>query len=86
MKFIERLFASIPNKDVVRVADGWLNSGNARENEGKPNWHREFAGRNGWSLFNVFTENHKAYTAKNPIEANRRSINFTRFFHSQFIN
>jgi len=77
---------AVPKKDIMRLADKWLESGNPREFEGKENWHREFTGRNAWSLFNVFTENHKAYTEKNPVEANKRSINLTKLFHSQFMN
>jgi len=78
---------AIPNKDVVRVAQSWLKQGRAPENEvDAQNWHQDFYPRNIWSLFNVFTDNHKSFQEKNPVEANKRSINLTRLFHKTFSN
>lgn len=78
---------AIPNKDVVRVARSWKTSGRLPETDNeKSTFHPEFISRNAYSLFNVFTENHKHYTEKNPVEANKRSIKLTRLFHSQFSN
>ena len=76
---------AIPNKDVIRVANSWIKQGRAPENEVEAQgWHKEFYPRNGWSLFNVFTDNHKSFQEKNPVEANKRSINLTRLFYNEF--
>ncbi len=75
----------VPNKDVLKIAQLWDDSGDRSYSE-RDNWHEDFVPRNAWSLFNVFTENHKEYTEKNPVAANKRSINLTRFFNHTFMN
>ena len=76
---------AIPNKDIVRVADIWDDSGDL-DCEGQANWHKEFYPRNAWSLFNIFTENHKQYTERNPFTANQRSIRLSQMFSKTFSN
>ena len=77
---------AIPNKDVIKVANAWLKQGIAPENEAEAQeWYKDFYGRNAWSLFNVFTHNHKQFQQKNPVEANKRSIRLSRLFHERFM-
>ena len=76
---------AIPNREIVHVANNW----NFQEDEPieeNPNWHKEFQPRTAWSLFNCFTENAKEFQKKNPVNANARSIELTRFFNDTFNN
>jgi hypothetical protein len=76
---------AIPNKDIIRMADRWISSGvEPEKDETKDGWYPDFMDRNAWSLFNTFTHHHKDYQSKNLVEANRRSINLTRFFNEEF--
>ena len=76
---------AMPNKDIIKVARLWDDSGNL-DCEGQDNWHKEFYARNAWSLFNIFTENHKQYTERNPFDANQRSIRLSQMFSNTFMN
>ncbi len=77
----------IPNSDVARVAQIWDWQGREPlDNEVSDNWHKEFQDRNAWSLLNCFTENHKRIQETSPVLANKRSINLTNMFHSEFRN
>ena len=74
---------AITNNDVPVVADEWDYQGNPPIIEARP-WHKEFMPRNAWSLFNAFTEIHKDYQSKNPVEASKRSIRLSEFFLNEF--
>ncbi len=76
---------AMPNKDVVKVARIWDDSGDL-DCDGQANWHKDFYPRNAWSLFNVFTENHKQYTERNPFTASQRSIRLSQMFSQTFMN
>lgn len=78
---------AITAKDCFNVAEEWAFQGRGAHNEEEQSrWHKEFAPRNAWSLFNAFTEIHKGFQAKNPIDANFRSIKMNSFFHKTFVN
>ena len=78
---------AITAKDCMTIADEWAFQARGAQNEAEEDrWHKEFVPRNAWSLFNAFTEVHKGFQKKNPIDANLRSIKMNRFFHSQFMN
>jgi hypothetical protein len=74
---------AISSDKVVRVADQWLYQENEPESEAE-NWHPEFQERNAWSLFNCFTEVHKARQAKNLVSASENSLKLTGLFRSRF--
>ncbi len=79
---------AINAKDVMTVANEWVFQGRGPQNEAEElsgKWHKEFAPRNAWSLYNCFTEVHKGFQEKNPFEANIRSIKMNNFFHQQFM-
>ncbi len=78
---------AITAKDVMTVANEWVSQANCPDNEADAvNWHKEFMPRNAWSLFNAFTEKHKGFQDKNPVEANIRSIKMNNFFHQKFLS
>ena len=78
---------AITAKDCFTVAEEWAFQGRGAQNEAEQDrWHKEFAPRNAWSLFNAFTEVHKGFQKKNPIDANFRSIKMNNFFHQTFMN
>jgi hypothetical protein len=79
---------AITANNCMKVADEWMFQGRgpqSEEEETSGRWHKEFAGRNVWSLYNCFTEIHKAFQEKNPFEANIRSIKMNNYVHQQFI-
>lgn len=79
---------AITPKDCYTVGEEWMFQGRGPQTEEEQDsglWHREFAPRNAWSLFNAFTQIHKVFQKKNPFDANVRSIKMNTFFHTQFI-
>jgi hypothetical protein len=78
---------AITAKDCFTVAEEWAfqNRGPQDDSE-EDRWHKEFLPRNAWSLFNAYTEIHKGFQIKNPLEANLRSIKMNKFFHNQFMS
>lgn len=78
---------AITAKDCMAVANEWAFQSNGATNEAEQErWHKEFAPRNAWSLFNAYTEVHKAFQSKNSLEASNRSIKMNGFFHQKFVN
>ena len=78
---------AITAKDCMTIAEEWAFQGRGPQNEvEKERWHKEFAPRSAWSLFNAYTEIHKGFQKKNPVDANLRSIKMNKFFHNQFMN
>lgn len=64
----------------------WDFQASAPKEETDKVWHPEFQPRNIWSLFNSFTEEAKAFQAKNPVEAAKRSLRLSEFFYKRFAN
>ena len=78
---------AITAKDCFTVAEEWAFQQNGPTNQAEQDrYHPEFAPRTGWSLFNAYTEIHKGFQKKNPLEANLRSIKMNRFFHQKMMN
>jgi len=76
---------AINNNDIPAVADEW----DYQAEEPKiitHAWHPEFQERTALSLFNAFTEIHKDFQDKNPVEASKRSIRLNEFFYSEFVD
>ena len=77
---------AITAKDCFTVAEEWAFQGRGPQDEAEEDrWHKEFAPRNAWSLFNAYTEIHKGIQAKNPLDASFRSIKMNNFFHQNFM-
>ena len=78
---------AITAKDCFSVAEDWAfqHRGPANEEE-QERYHPEFAPRTAWSLFNAFTEVHKSFQKRNPVDANLRGIKMSKFFHQQFMS
>ena len=76
----------IPTKDVRHVWDEWKFQAEGPQDEGQEaRYHKEFAPRTAWSLFNAYTEIAKGYQDKNPIVAPTRTIALTDFFRREFV-
>ena len=72
---------------ILDVANEWQLQHRGPENVAEEaRYHPEFTARTAYNLFNAFTECSKGIQAKNPVEANSRSIKLTEYFHSQFMN
>lgn len=77
---------AITGKDCITVANEWdFQARGAQSEDEQDRWHKEFLPRNAWSLFNAFTEVHKGFQAKNPFDANVRSIKMNSFFHKNYM-
>lgn len=77
----------IGKKDVLAYADEWYfqETGPRSEfDEAEREYHKEFKKRNGWSLFNAFTQMQKPRQDRNPVASNKESIQLTRFMHKMF--
>jgi hypothetical protein len=77
---------AITAKDCMTVANEWALQANGPTNQAEEdNYHPEFADRSAWSLFNAYTEVHKDFQAKSPVNASKRSIKMNNFFHKEFM-
>lgn len=78
-------FGAINKTDIQDVADEWDRQGTVPTNMVEAqNWHSQFRNRNAMNLFQAFTEIHKDIQGRNLVDANKRSIQLTSFFHREF--
>lgn len=77
---------AINTTDIITVADEWAWQRHAPEEKTDREWYPNFMNNTAFSLFNMFTQVHKGFQKKNPLDANFRSIKLTEFFHKTFMN
>jgi len=81
------LEGAIANKDIPKIREEYLfhlHKPETPEQEAK--WHESFSEPTAWSLMNAFTEQGKAYQAKNSLVSADRTIKLTKLFQKEFLN
>lgn len=69
---------------VLTLANEWSRQGVEPNTEPDFEWHKEFKGRNAYSLFNAFTQVEKDRLEKNPVQSNISTIDLSGFFCQEF--
>ena len=75
--------AGVINKTkVLTIANEWNRQ--AKKPTGDYEWHPSFRNRNGYSLFNAFTQIEKERLEKNPVQSHISTMGLTDFFRREF--